>query len=595
MAGDQPPMILFAQEGVNQDAPGGPYFIGSYRPSSEGGRSIRELVPRQPYDGVKYYAMVTPDRDGKRTIELRTTDQTDDTRYTLKIESVTSSGQRVTDDIGITVVKGSVSLVTGKDVYSIGEEVKLSGYNTESCDTYLFITGPNLPSQGGRLDRPRQEVRAGDPSSFTVASGDCDTWEYRLHTGELGIDAGTYTIYAVPAPVDRYNLGSVPYQTIPLTLRRAYVSLQNQETDVARGDSLILTGYSSGGSGSEVAVWIFGRNFFRYDQAGVDRDGTFEYEIPAWQTDGMVAGQYTVIIQHPMGNGYFDLWPDRQRHLVLGRYPYPGAPVFRVGGPGALMGSEAANALITGLESTFIDDTYTRYDIRVNSPRISLDPSSLRQEEGYPVIIEGTTNLAAGKRLLVEISDNRFVPTKKTDRSDSYGFSGTTEISQGERDRFFQFMVPEGRLAVGEYRVIVQATESDAMTSGLLTVASPVPAEITTNQTPVNATGHSTQDIMVNTTMMITPAVPIPASTPLAPVPVETITTPPATETPVPEPPVPVYDERIFPLLTGIGVGLLIGGLIAVIISLIRRRDAGDDDEPELSDGKAGESGEETK
>jgi hypothetical protein len=76
---------------------------------------------------------------------------------------------------------------------------------------------------------------------------------------------------------------------------------------------------------------------------------------------------------------------------------------------------------------------------------------------------------------------------------------------------------------------------------------------------------------------------------------VETITTPPATETPVPEPPVPVYDERIFPLLTGIGVGLLIGGLIAVIISLIRRRDAGDDDEPDLSDGKAGESGEETK
>ena len=575
--GDQPPMILFAQEGISQDTPGGPYLIGSYRPSSEGGRTIRDLVPHDPYDGVKYYAMVTPDRDGKRTIELRTTEQTDDTRYTLKIESGSGSGQRISDDIGITVVKGSVSVITGKDVYSIGEEVRLSGHNSESCETYLFITGPNLPPGGGRLDRPRQEVRSGVPSSFTVASGDCETWEYRLYTGDLGVDAGTYTIYAVPAPLDRYNLGSSPYQTIPLTLRRPYVTLQNQETTVARGDSLTLTGYSAGGSGSDVAVWIFGRNFFRYDQANVDRDGTFEYEIPGWQTDSMVPGQYVVIIQHPMGNGQFDLWPDSQRQLILGRYPYPGAPVFRVGGPGSLMGSEAANALISGLNSAYIDDTYTRYDIHVTSPRITINSSSLRQEAGYPVVIEGTTNLAAGKRLLIEISDNRFMPTKKTDWEGSYGYSGTAEIRQGSGDRFFSLTVPSGRLVPGEYRIIVQATESDAMTSGLLTIIPPAKAGEIPSLSPVNGTQNLTSEISVNNTSVITPGATIPVTIAASLSPVEKTSQP--TLSPEPTEIQPVPDDRIFSLLTGMGMGLLIAGLVALIVYLLRRKDNENDEE----------------
>lgn len=564
--GDQPPMILFAQEGVQQDNPGGPYLIGSYRPVSEGGRSIRDLVPPQPYEGVKYYAMVTPDRYGRRTIELRTSGQTDDARYTLKIESASPAGTRFTDEISFSVVKGSVSLATGKDVYAIGEEVKLSGYNTESCDTYLFITGPNLPSHGGRLDQPRQAVRTGDPSSFTIASGDCETWEYRLYTGELGIDAGTYTIYAVPSPVDRYDLGSVPYQTIPLTLRRPYVSVSNRDETVARGDTLTLTGYSAGASGSDVAVWIFGRNFFRYDVAGVDRDGSFEYEIPSWMTDDMVAGEYVVIIQHPMSNGEFDLWPDGQRQLVLGIYPYPGSPVFRVAGPGSLKGSDAANALVTALNSPFIDDTYTRYDIRVTSPRITIDPSSLRQETGYPVIIEGTTNLAAGKRLLVEVSDNRFMPTSKSDRLDSFGYSGTTEIWQGEGNRFFSFTIPAGRLAEGEYRVLVQATESDAMTTDLLVIAPPpVIQEVTvapeTNGTAENTT--SQQNATANLTPETTPSL-VSATTTLTPAIPTPFQAPPAQSLP--------DDERLFPMGIGVAVGLLIAGLVAVIVSLLKYR-----------------------
>ncbi|WP_319578491.1 DUF3821 domain-containing protein [uncultured Methanospirillum sp.] len=571
--GDQPPMILFAQEGVSQDSPDGPYSIGSYRPRSSGERSIRDLVPHEPYNGVKYYGMIVPDRNGKRTLELRTTDQTDDARYTLKVESPSGGSTVHTDEIPITVQKGSVSVATGKDSYAIGEEVRLSGHNSESCDTYLFITGPNLPSAGGRLDRPRQAVTTGDPSSFTTASGDCETWDYRLYTGELGLDAGTYTIYAVPSPVSRNNLGSVPYQTISLTLRRPYVTLKPQETEVAKGDSITLTGMSSGIGRGSVAVWIFGRNYFRYDQASVERDGYFEYEIPASQTGDMVAGQYVVIIQHPMTNGEFDIWPDGQRQLVLGRYPYSGSPIFRVGGPGALMGSDAANALISALNSAYIDDTYTRWDIRVMSPKITLDSSSLRQDADGPVVIRGTTNLGAGKRLLIEVSDNRFAPTRKDLREDSYGFSGTAEILDGKGERQFSLTVPQGRLAPGEYRVMVQAVESEATASGLLTVTQPLlePTIVPTirpEQPPVSLANESAN---LSTTFVV-PTISVQVTT--TPTPVETVQSPLPTATPVPV----QSDDRTVSLFTGMGVGLLIAGFIGLLIYLFRRKS---DDEPE--------------
>ncbi len=573
--GDQPPMILFAQEGVSQDNPDGPYGIGSYRPSSESGRSIRDLVPHDPYNGVKYYAMVNPDRDGKRTVELRTTDQTDDTQYTLKVETRISGSQPISDDTRITVVKGEVTVISGENTYAIGEEVRLSGSNSESCDTYLFITGPNLPSGGGRLDRPRQDVRTGVPSSFTIASGDCDTWQYTLYTGELGLDAGTYTIYAVPSPVDRYNLGSVPYQTIPLTLKRPYITLKQQETEVARGDSLILTGQSSGNGGSDVAIWMFGKNYFWYDQVPVERSGYFEYEIPGWQTSTMVAGQYSVIVQHPMANGEFDIWPDGSRQLVLGRYPYSGAPIFRVSGPGSLKGPDAANALLTALNSPYIDDTYSRWDIRVMSPKIEINASSLSQSAGQPIVIEGTTNLGAGKRLLVEITDNRFAPTSKNDRSESYGYSGTAEIYQNNGVRTFSLMVPAGTLAPGEYRLMIQAVESDAMTSGLLVVTPPAQAPVQTNVSPTLVTAVGTPIMLENTSAIQMPATLLTTIVPTM-TPEKNVSTPLTTSIPTPVSTpgsVAASDDRMISLLTGVGVGLLIAVLVGGIVFLFRRKE----------------------
>ncbi|MCK9306317.1 MAG: hypothetical protein M0P17_02190 [Methanoculleus sp.] len=107
---------------------------------------------------------------------------------------------------------------SGVTVYP-GSEVTIAGTSTGSDTIYLFVTGPNLPSSGGRLEDPDTPVRSGDPASFTtVTVGADDRWTYRWRTGEAGLDPGTYTVYAVEAPVDRENLSGHGYTTIPVIL-----------------------------------------------------------------------------------------------------------------------------------------------------------------------------------------------------------------------------------------------------------------------------------------------------------------------------------------------------------------------------------------
>ena len=71
---DQPPMFIEGQEGVRFDPEGGPYTIGETRIAN--GETIREQVPAQPSDGIYYYAAVTTDASGERTIMMRSTSAT---------------------------------------------------------------------------------------------------------------------------------------------------------------------------------------------------------------------------------------------------------------------------------------------------------------------------------------------------------------------------------------------------------------------------------------------------------------------------------------------------------------------------------------
>lgn len=433
--GSQPPIISPSQEGVRMDPAGGPYTIGSYLISTRRGMTIRGDVPRAPANGTPYYALVTLPGTGTRTVQWQTSSATDDRRYSFQVER-TSAGMVSSGEVSVRIVRGSVSIVTGPTrSFFLGEQVVLSGTNTESDTVYLFMTGPNLPSSGGSLVNPRRAVITGQPGTFTSVQVDSDnTWEYRWLTGNLGIDAGAYTVYAVSDPNSRNDLGEHRYSTVSVSFARPFVTAITPRSVVARGDPVEIRGTATGNPSPGVAIWIFGINRFLYSVEGVNSDSSYSYTLSEGQTGSLAVGQYYTVIQHPGYTNTLDVYPDPSHQLVLSVYPVPGSALFRVGGAGALMSSQAANALIGALSSPFIDDTYMAMSFSLANPQITIN-SSPSHTIGERINLSGTTNLAPGNRLAVEVTSQTFGPTPKDQSGEFSGVTDTVTVQAGPGDQ----------------------------------------------------------------------------------------------------------------------------------------------------------------
>ena len=155
------------------------------------------------------------------------------------------------DEVTVTVQKGAVTVVAaGDQSYYLGEQVKLSGTNTESYTTYLFMVGPNLPIAGGELSNPQVSVDtvANGGNGFTeqaTVNGD-NTWSYTWGTAGIQLDAGTYTIYAESQPIiatDTQGLGNEAFGTVSIIIKKPFVSATASSSVVAEGDNMFVTGY----------------------------------------------------------------------------------------------------------------------------------------------------------------------------------------------------------------------------------------------------------------------------------------------------------------------------------------------------------------
>ena len=107
--------------------------------------------------------------------------------------------------------------------YTIGEDkITFSGTNTDSNATYLVLSGPNLDSNGVRIDKNwpgKYPVTDGDASTFMAASvGPDNTWSYTWDTHDVAIDSGLYTVYAASTPRDIPHINSSHFTRISFLL-----------------------------------------------------------------------------------------------------------------------------------------------------------------------------------------------------------------------------------------------------------------------------------------------------------------------------------------------------------------------------------------
>ncbi len=484
------PQIKSGQQGVSLDAGLGSAGRNAGTYLFTAAQTVAADTPWGVVVNSPFYAMVGTNSAGKRTVGFSTTQTTKDQSFTIRTDLYAAPGPSGDyDEVKVRVEKGDVTITaSGDKSYYIGEEVTLSGTNTDSANVFLFITGPNLANNGAQLTNPAVAVVdgvGGTGINFIQRNvkGD-DTWEYKWDTSGLALDAGTYTIYAVADSRDKNNLANNKYETVSVVIRKGFVSATASQSSVAKGDKFYIRGNAEGNPSPGVAIWVLGRNFYARDTQTVEDDSSFEYEVTGAVTQGMASGQYFVVVQHPMGNNRFDVVadaisvPGNIYATMLGIVPAAGiasTDYFPVVGPGRLQGSDAAEALIQLLNNPNVDDTYTKMTFLVEEPWIRID-SIGDKTVGSTFTITGTTNLGVDNDLLVEVTSSAFQPTEKTQATGFSGASGTVKVIKGDAGaNIWSFEVDASAFEADEYIVNVESIEADASSTANFNVLEAVP------------------------------------------------------------------------------------------------------------------------
>jgi len=567
---DQPPMIAANQAGIYNDslsATGSvspdpyaaratnvvnPQLIGGYQYQNGGNnRVVWDDVAHGTDDakraillnGTAVYANVSLSSSGTRTIAFTTTNWTKAQKYTIRVEQYFGSaiGYK-SDEVDVKVEKGAVTIVAaGDQSYYLGEEIKFSGTNTESQNTYLFIMGPNLYQYGAGIagtkalnprDNPVDITTGGlqiDRLVVAAVQGD-NTWSYKWGTATVALDAGTYTIYATSQPSDASSdmLSKVAYGTVSIIVKKPFISATASQSTVAQGDAVYITGTAQGQPAPGVMVWILGKNYANIATESVNSDGSFSYEIKKEDTKNLYAGQYFIVAQHPMQNNRFDVYPSD----VGGGSIFTGVNTatdvwtadqkdgsyatasedFKLSGASSLQGSDAAEALIEAINDANVDDTYTKLQILIENPVINVDAVGDRHV-GDKFTITATTNLAVDDEVLVEVYSSSFQPTQKSQSGEFSGATGTVKVTKGDSGlNKISFDVDASTFKPDEYLVKESAVLQDATGTALFNV---LEASAPTATPTVTATAVTTAP--VQTTVSTPVATATPTKTPTQP------------------------------------------------------------------------------
>lgn len=469
--------------------------------------------------GNTYTANVLLSTSGSRTVGFRTDVNTKDKTYTIRVEDSTA---QKSDEVTVKVQAGKVTVVaSGSGTYYIGDEITFSGTNTETDTVYLFITGPNLPSSGGKLSDPRSPVTTGNAGTFAQANVlEDNTWEYKYDTTGISVDSGSYTIYAVAEPDGKEALSNTKYDTASVRLSKPLITAFADRTTIAKGDEFHITGNAGDQPSNGLELWVFGKNHFRQDTISVESDGTYDYLFSRGDTD-LATGQYYVVIQHPMYNGIFDVYLDPTGDKVIGSYP-SADPLqnvkFLIAGPGSLQGSDAANALNNAIDDPSVDDISATVQFTIAEPDISLT-SIPDTQVGKEIIVSGATNLAVDEDILIEILSSSFVPTQKTQSGEFSGYSTTVQVQAGSGSiNIFNTTVNTSSFKPDEYVVTASGILTSATGTTTFNVVEFIPTTIPTTvpptPTPVKTpVVNTTPTQKVNTTVVTTaPPISIPTT-----------------------------------------------------------------------------------
>jgi hypothetical protein len=302
------------------------------------------------------------------------------------------------------------------------------------------------------------------------------------------------TVIALPAGAAQYDASSGP-------------------VTIANGDSVYIHGVATGNPRNGLQLWIISHNYLKVTTLAVNDDDTYLYELRPADTQNLASGEYFFLVQHPMMNSQFDVYYDPSTGRVINRQldGGRGMAIFTISGAGSLQGPDSALALIRAINNQNIDDIFAQYSFYISPPNAFINPIG-DHYVGDRFTISGSTNLAAGDELQVEITSSSFKPTDKSQGSEFSGASGVVKVVPGTGGHnSWSFDVDATGFRPDEYIVKVSGIVQDVTGSTYFTI--------------IDAPAKTIPPTAAVTTL---PPVTVPATT--TPIP----TTAPATRSPIP-------------------------------------------------------------
>jgi len=287
--------------------------------------------------------VIVPDRHGGRVImpesgvvraRYATNFSTDARPFTITVTDPKNAS--LYDAVTVSVIPGTVTITTGdRDSFFFGEEVTLSGINTDNRSTWLYMTGPGLDERGVGL--------SGAEMVQVPVAGD-GNWSFVWDTGvfEGVLDDGTYTLYAVSGPRTVDELEGVASATVALELLNTpwpAPEIAGISPDMAftgdRSATLLITGsgFFDGAAvlleregGREIAATGVGVNDMNTISATFDLAEAGVWDLVVKNTDGKVAllpGAFTVRVKGDLNNnGCVDIGDAALvAYMVVGNVP----------------------------------------------------------------------------------------------------------------------------------------------------------------------------------------------------------------------------------------------------------------------------------
>ncbi|MBO5430824.1 PGF-CTERM sorting domain-containing protein, partial [Methanocorpusculum sp.] len=454
-----------------------------------------DVYPGQPGVGdsgeLDSFEVTTGD-NGKITFSVKSDKKGDFTIAVWEIPELGAAAPAEAEaEVEVTVEKGELTAESVEDSYIIGTKMKLTGTNSIGGELDYYIAGTNydlvkLVESEGKKDGTAWSVTLAFPADADLP------------------DAGTYTIYVTTETNPQYDdndelkeaITEVPYTTVSVALKQPFLSVTEAPEIVVQGAEAEIKGTAE--ATKTLAVYLFGTNYFNaatnddnskfgaaYKANGVEfievKKNAFTITLNESLTESLAAGQYFMVIQHPMYDKLFNIYATADNISVAateGNALAAGTALFDVKDR---QKANAAQALCDELDAQKIDDMYVKLSFIVAAGTSTINPIPAEVAQGTKLTVSGSTNLGEGELVTVEMLSTAFAAVpKETVGSASF----ISLITKTDKDGNWEVTFDTSNLNVDEYTVTAAVEGFDSSSTVKVNVIEGAPDTPDTPDTP---------------------------------------------------------------------------------------------------------------